>query len=90
VPPTPDFAGAIDCRPHDAAHPLLRHHPHLLRERRASPGTAYSTIAADVLARYHKVRGRDTYFLTGTDEHGLKLERIAKEQGLGVQAFVDR
>lgn len=52
-------------------------------------GTAYSTIAADVLARYHRVRGHDTWFLTGTDEHGLKIERAAKERGLSPQAFAD-
>ena len=40
-------------------------------------GTAYSTIAADVLARYHRLRGEPTRFLTGLDEHGLKLERRA-------------
>ena len=53
-------------------------------------GTAYSTIAADVIARYQRVRGRQTRFLTGVDEHGLKLERRAKDEGLTPQAFVDR
>ncbi len=52
-------------------------------------GTAYSTIAADVLARYHRLRGEPTRMLTGVDEHGVKLERRAKEQGLEPQAFVD-
>jgi methionyl-tRNA synthetase len=40
-------------------------------------GSAYTTIAADVLARYHRLRGDETRFLTGTDEHGLKIERVA-------------
>jgi methionyl-tRNA synthetase len=52
-------------------------------------GTAYSTIAADVLARYHRLRGQPTRFLTGLDEHGLKLERRAREQGMEPQAYVD-
>jgi methionyl-tRNA synthetase len=53
-------------------------------------GTAYSTIAADVLSRYHRLRGRPTRLLTGVDEHGQKLERRAKEEGLSPQDFVDR
>ncbi|NOY94423.1 MAG: methionine--tRNA ligase [Deltaproteobacteria bacterium] len=52
-------------------------------------GHAYSTIAADVLARYHRLRGVPTRFLTGLDEHGLKIERRAKEMGKEPQAFVD-
>jgi len=52
-------------------------------------GTAYSTIAADTLARYARLRGRKTRFLTGTDEHGQKIERRAKDQGKTPQAFVD-
>ncbi|MEM9191554.1 MAG: methionine--tRNA ligase [Myxococcota bacterium] len=52
-------------------------------------GHAYSTIAADVLARYQRLRGRPTRFLTGTDEHGQKIERRAKEKGIEPQAFVD-
>jgi methionyl-tRNA synthetase len=50
-------------------------------------GTAYTTIAADVLTRYHRVRGQAGYFLTGTDEHGLKIERVAKERGVPVREF---
>lgn len=53
-------------------------------------GHAYTTIAADLLARFHRLRGRPTRLLTGTDEHGQKIERKAKEQGLDPQAFVDR
>jgi methionyl-tRNA synthetase len=52
-------------------------------------GTAYSTIVADVLARYHRMRGEPTRFLTGLDEHGIKIERRAQEQGIAPQAFVD-
>jgi len=53
-------------------------------------GTAYSTIAADVFARYARVRGRPARFLTGLDEHGLKIARLAAAESLTPQAFVDR
>jgi methionyl-tRNA synthetase len=58
----------------------------------ASPhvGTAYTTIVADALARFHGLRGARTRFLTGTDEHGLKLEREARKLGLEPRAFVDQ
>jgi methionyl-tRNA synthetase len=52
-------------------------------------GSAYTTIAADVLARYHRLRGDETRFLTGTDEHGLKIQRAAAERGVSPQAFAD-
>ena len=52
-------------------------------------GHAYTTVAADVLARYHRLRGAPTRFLTGLDEHGLKIERRATELGMTPQAFVD-
>src|SRR5271155_5301879 len=52
-------------------------------------GSAYTTIAADVLARYHRLRGHETLFLTGTDEHGLKIQRVAAEKGVKEQAFAD-
>jgi methionyl-tRNA synthetase len=44
-------------------------------------GHAYTTIAADILARYNRLRGRDVFFLTGTDEHGQKVEKAAHEKG---------
>jgi methionyl-tRNA synthetase len=52
-------------------------------------GSAYTTIAADVLARYHRLRGDETRFLTGTDEHGLKIQRAAAERGVSPQVFAD-
>jgi methionyl-tRNA synthetase len=52
-------------------------------------GSAYSTIAADVFARYHRARGDETRFLTGTDEHGLKIQRVAHERGIAPQVFAD-
>jgi methionyl-tRNA synthetase len=53
-------------------------------------GHAYSTVVTDALYRYARVRGRQARFLTGTDEHGQKVERKAKEEGLSPKAFVDR
>jgi methionyl-tRNA synthetase len=52
-------------------------------------GTAYTTVVADALTRFQALRGRKARMLTGTDEHGLKIERVAKEQGKAPQAFVD-
>ncbi len=52
-------------------------------------GTAYTTILADVLARFHRLRGDETWALTGTDEHGLKIERAAAEKGLRPEVFAD-
>jgi methionyl-tRNA synthetase len=52
-------------------------------------GSAYTTVMADVLHRYAKLRGRDSRFLTGTDEHGLKIQRAAEARGLSPQALAD-
>jgi len=52
-------------------------------------GHAYTTVAADVLARWQRLKGRRVHFLTGVDEHGQKLFRTAEEQGVAPQAFVD-
>jgi len=52
-------------------------------------GTAYTTVIADAIARYHRMRGHDTRFLTGTDEHGQKIEEAAKAKGVEPKAFVD-
>src|SRR3954464_10729504 len=43
-------------------------------------GHAYTTIAADAIARYHRLRGDDTYLLTGTDEHGIKMVKTAQAE----------
>ena len=53
-------------------------------------GHAYTTVAADVLARYMRLRGGDVFFLTGTDEHGQKVERAAKERGERPIELADR
>ena len=53
-------------------------------------GHAYTTIAADVMARHHRQRGEDVFFLTGTDEHGEPVADAAKAQGLEPQELADR
>jgi len=52
-------------------------------------GHAYTTIAADVLARYHRLRGEEVFFLTGTDEHGLKIQKSAEEKGMDPKDLAD-
>ncbi len=53
-------------------------------------GHSYCTVATDTMARYKRLRGYDVMFLTGTDEHGQKLERIAKGQGLTPKEYIDK
>lgn len=52
-------------------------------------GNAYTTIAADVMARYKRIRGYDVYYLTGTDEHGQKLQKCSEADGLEPKEFID-
>ena len=52
-------------------------------------GHAYTTVLADVLNRYHKLFGEKTYFLTGTDEHGQKVQQSAHARNLSPQAHCD-
>ena len=52
-------------------------------------GHAYTTLAADVLARWHKLKGEGVFFLTGTDEHGKKMEKAAKKKKESPKQFVD-
>lgn len=52
-------------------------------------GHAYTTVAGDAMARYKRLRGYEVRFLTGTDEHGQKIEQKAKEKGVSPQQFVD-
>jgi len=52
-------------------------------------GHAYTTIIADALARFQKLAGRDVFFMTGTDEHGQKIEKAAAERGLTPKALAD-
>src|SRR4249920_1169623 len=52
-------------------------------------GHAYTTVAADVLARYWRLRGRDVFFLTGLDEHGQKVQQAAAKAGIDPQRYCD-
>ena len=52
-------------------------------------GHAYEAIATDVIARFHRLTGQDVYFMTGTDEHGLKMAQTARGQGKGPRALAD-
>ena len=53
-------------------------------------GNSYTTIACDALARYKRARGYDVFFLTGTDEHGQKIEQKAEKKHMKPQAYVDK
>ena len=53
-------------------------------------GHAYTTLACDALARFMRLDGYDVFFLTGTDEHGQKVEKSAQAAGVDPQAFTDR
>ena len=50
----------------------------------------YELVAADVLARYHRLAGDDTFFLTGTDEHSINVERAARQQGMPARVYSDQ
>ncbi len=52
-------------------------------------GHAYTTVAADILARYHRLKGDEVFFLTGTDEHGQKVEKAAREKGMAPKEHAD-
>src|SRR5262249_12691064 len=52
-------------------------------------GQGSRPVAADSIARYHRQRGEDVFHLTGTDEHGLKLQRAAEAAGMSAQQWVD-
>ncbi len=53
-------------------------------------GHSYTTVAADALARYKRMKGFDVMFITGTDEHGQKIENTAKSQGMSPKEYVDK
>ncbi|MGO9112626.1 MAG: class I tRNA ligase family protein [Thermoguttaceae bacterium] len=52
-------------------------------------GHTYTTVCADVIARYHRLAGHDTFFLTGTDEHGVKMVKTAAERGIEPRQLAD-
>lgn len=53
-------------------------------------GHCYSTVLADICARFHRLEGDNVFFATGSDEHGLKIARVAEQNGLTPQQFVDK
>jgi methionyl-tRNA synthetase len=53
-------------------------------------GHGYTTVTSDFVARYHRLRGEEVFFLTGTDEHGKKVPQAARDQGMEPQEFVDQ
>ena len=53
-------------------------------------GHAYTTIGADILARHHRQRGEEVFFLTGTDEHGEPVARVAESEGITPKELADR
>ncbi|MDP8995174.1 MAG: methionine--tRNA ligase [Pseudomonadota bacterium] len=52
-------------------------------------GHAYEAVATDAIARFHRMRGRDVFFLTGADEHGLKMAQAAREKGVTPELFAE-
>ncbi len=58
--------------------------------RKPHIGNAYDIVLADMIARYKRMRGYDVYFLTGSDEHGQKIEELAKSEGITPKECVDR
>ncbi len=65
-----------------SAIPYVNAEPHV--------GTAYEIIGCDLIARYHRLRGEQVFFLTGTDEHSLNVARSSAEEGISPQEWVDR
>jgi len=53
-------------------------------------GHSYTTVAADTMARYKRLQGYDVKFLTGTDEHGQKIQRVAEDKGLEPKAYTSQ
>ncbi len=52
-------------------------------------GHAYTTVVGDCIARFKRMQGYDVFYLTGTDEHGQKIERVAQEKGMDTIEYVD-
>ena len=57
--------------------------------RKPHIGNTYEVVLTDAIARFNRLIGKDVFFLTGTDEHGQKIEDCAKEAGITPQAYVD-
>ncbi len=74
----------------DRDRPLLRHDADLPRQRRPPTSATPTPPTADAVARWHRLLGDDTLFLTGADEHGLKVQRAAEEHGFELLAWTDK
>ena len=57
--------------------------------RKPHIGNTYEVVLADAIARFKRYQGYDVFFLTGTDEHGQKIQQLAEEQGIEPQLYVD-
>lgn len=68
---------------------ILHYNAYLLSVRQSHIGHCYTTVACDSIARYRRMQGYDVMFLTGTDEHGLKIEQKAAEKGVTPKEYVD-
>src|ERR1700688_4347020 len=77
-------------RPMPAAQPYFLTTPIYYVNDLPHLGHAYTTVACDVLARFMRLDGRRVKFLTGSDQHGQKVERSAQAAGLTPQQFADR
>src|SRR3989338_8820458 len=53
-------------------------------------GHAYTNVLCDTIARFRRFQGKEVFFLTGTDEHGEKIDKAAKKEGLDTKEFIDR
>ena len=58
--------------------------------RKPHIGNTYEVVFADAIARYLRLRGKDVFFLTGTDEHGVKIQEYAEKAGIAPKEYVDR
>ena len=53
-------------------------------------GHCFSTVLADICARFYRLKGHDVFYATGSDEHGLKIARVAEQNNMTPKAFVDK
>ncbi len=58
--------------------------------RKPHIGNTYEVVLSDAIARFKRYQGYDVFFLTGTDEHGLKVQQLAEEAGISPQNYVDK
>lgn len=90
VPPvTTSLSSSSSSFDHDRSRPFYVTTPIYYVNDKPHIGHAYTSTACDVLARFHRLLGRRVYFLSGTDEHGQKVETSAQNRGLSPQDFVD-